>query len=201
MWGVLAEIVIESAVKSGVNFIASKSFNFAEKKYSVYTSKKKRLEKNFYENVDDSEIIFQIIKIFNDDTQILNESNDKIIAGYVKSKLLEISLAYKNVDVKFIEELIKSIRFDVKVRYSLLEELKKRPQILKEKTSAITKTVCANIGIEIADEIKSELSRQINIIKKIIDLHESGESTTKIFNQTMVFEFEINQFIKNLARQ
>lgn len=131
----------------------------------------------------------------------MNESNDKIIAGYVKSKLLEISLAYKNVDVKFIEELIKSIRFDVKVRYSLLEELKKRPQILKEKTSAITKTVCANIGIEIADEIKSELSRQINIIKKIIDLHESGESTTKIFNQTMVFEFEINQFIKNLARQ
>lgn len=168
MWGVLAEIVIESAVKSGVNFIASKSFNFAEKKYSVYTSKKKRLEKNFYENVDDSEIIFQIIKIFNDDTQILNESNDKIIAGYVKSKLLEISLAYKNVDVKFIEELIKSIRFDVKVRYSLLEELKKRPQILKEKTSAITKTVCANIGIEIADEIKSELSRQINIIKKLL---------------------------------
>ena len=141
------------------------------------------------------------MNIFNDDTQILNNSNDKINAGYIKTKLLDIEPSYKNVDVNFIEEIIKSIRFEVKVRYSLLEEFKKRPQILKEKTSAITKTVCANIGIDLDDEIKSELSRQINIIKKICELHNSGESTSEIFNQTMVFEFEIRQFIKILSTQ
>ena len=212
MWGMLAEIVIGSAVRSGVNFIASKSFDFAEKKYSDYSAKKKSnvsnnnasnksVEENSDENVDVSEILFQIVKIINGDTQLLNNPNDKINAGYIKTKLLEINAAYKNIDLNFIEEIIKSIRFDVKIRYSLLEELKKRPQILKEKTSAITKTVGTNIGIELDDKIKSELSRQINIIKKICELHNSKKSVTEIFNQTMVFEFEIRQFIKNLSTQ
>ena len=90
-----------------------------------------------------------------------------------------------------MEEIIKSIRYDVKCRYNLLEEFKRHPQIIRQKTSAIAKTVCANLGIKINDEIKAELSFQIDIVKKILELHKGGLTAQK-FTKKFIFKTKLN---------
>ena len=143
------------------------------------------------------------MEIINKDSKILNDS-DEISAKFIVKKLLKNNRDYATINGDFVEEIIKGIRIDVGLRYSLLEELKKRPQIIRQSTSAIFKTACANIGI--TDEfLKIGLKHDIDMIKNILELHRDGKSVSEIFKQIydfneegyfFAFNFEIKQFIK-----
>lgn len=62
-----------------------------------------------------------------------------------------------------------------------LKKLKDIRKLSGKKNSAIAKTVCANFGIKINDEIKAELSFQIDIVKKILELHRCGLTAQEIY--------------------
>ena len=128
------------------------------------------------------DIIFDIVQIINKDTKILNNQDDKHVAKFIEKKLEKNNEFYKFIDINvdFVEEIVKSIRYDVKCKTTLLNEFKNHPQIIKQKNSAIAKTVCANCGIKINDEIKNELSLQIDVVKKILELHNSGANIKEI---------------------
>ena len=82
-----------------------------------------------------------------------------------------------------------SLEFNSGLRESLFLELNKNPQIIKSSTSAITKTICANLGMN-DDEAKNKVSRQIDIIKKVYELYKSGFNVQQIILRTKVYENE-----------
>lgn len=204
MWDIVVEKLLDNLMRSGSNIIVSKAFDYAGKKYSEFTGDNDEFPSD--EEINRN-VIFDIIKLVNSDNEILNVNEDKLISGFIKTKLEEKNSFYKEIDlnVKFIEDVIGCIRYDVKCRYSLLEGLKNYPQIIKQKNSAIIKTICYNLKIKIDDEIKEELSLEIDVIRNIFELYKKGETTRDIFQQIyyydergfgFAFEFEIKQFIK-----
>ena|GEM_PF-3217673 len=221
MLAIVGKMLLEQAVEIGVNYVVPKATNYMEKNIpkaidyvSDYAVKKISDYKNHdnqnseYDNelIDDSMVIFKILEMLNKDSGILNNPNDKFAADFIRKKFLKNNPEYVEIDSDFVERIIQGIRIDVNRRYSLLEELKKHPRIIRQSTSAIWKTACANIGI--TDEIlKTELKIDIDMIKNILELHKSGVKTSEIFKQIFVFneegfffafEFEIRQFIKVL---
>ena len=216
MLHVVGQLLLSKAVEVSVNYIVPKAVdymernipkaidyasNYAVKKFSEYKNSDNQDDE--VAEIDASVLTFQILEIINKDGNILNDS-DEIATKVIVEKLLKNNPEYVSINGDFVEEIIKGIRIDVNLRYSLLEELKKRPQIIEQKTSAIFKTACANIGI--TDEfLKIGLKHDIEMIKKILELHKDGASVSEIFKQLYVFneegyffafEFEIKQFIK-----
>lgn len=98
------------------------------------------------------------------------------------------------MNTQTIENIISQIRENVKIRVTLFEEFKKCPQIIKEKISAIIKTVCANLEIDIDENLKTQLSNQIYIIKKIYELHKNDHDKKQISFELQVLEFEVKRF-------
>jgi len=91
---------------------------------------------------------------------------------------------------KNTEELQRSnVEFNSGLRESLFLELNKNPQIIKNSTSAITKTICANLEMN-DDEAKNKVSRQIDIIKKVYELYKSGFNINQIVLRIQVHENE-----------
>lgn len=82
-----------------------------------------------------------------------------------------------------------SLEFNSGLRESLFLELNKNPQIMKNSTSAITKTICANLGMN-DDEAKNKVSRQIDIIKNVYELYKSGFNIQQIILRTKVYKNE-----------
>jgi len=231
VFGIVGKMLLEQALEIGVNYAVPKAVNYMEKNIPkaidyagenipkafhyakenitkvISRSGKNSDEEYLSEEEITFDIIFDIVQIINKDTKILNNENDKEVAKFIEKKLEKNNEFYKFIDINvdFVEEIVKSIRYDVKCKTTLLNEFKNHPQIIKQKNSAIAKTVCANCGIKINDEIKTELSLQIDVIKKILELHKSGASTKEIFAQVyyaddeafcFAFEFEIKQFTK-----
>lgn len=216
MLAIVGKMLLEQAVEVGVNYVVPKAVDYMEKNIpkaidyaSNYAVKKISDYKNSggkdveREPPDNAAIIFQILEIIDKDSGILNNPNDKFAAKTIRKKFLKKNPDYAEIDSDFIEGVIQGIRIDVNRRYSLLEEFKKRPQIIRQSTSAIWKTACANIGI--TDEIlKTELKIDIDMIKKILELHKSGANPSEIFKKIYTFSeegfffafgFEIAQYI------
>ena len=228
---VIGKMLLEQALEIGVNYAVPKAVDYMEKNIpkaidyagenlpKAFHYAKEKIPKviSSYGKDSDEEylseeevtndIIFDIVQIINKDTKILNNPNDKENAKIIEKKLEKNNEFYKFIDINvdFVEELIKSIRYDSKIKYRLMEEFKNHPQIIKQKNSAIAKTFCANCRIKINDEIKNEVSLQIDIVKKILELHKNGANTKEIFEQIycsddegfiFAFDFEIKQFIK-----
>ena len=216
MLHVVGKFLLEKAVEVGVSYVVPKATDYIEKnlpkaidyasnyaveKFSEYKNSDNHSDEDA--EIEPSVLIFQILEIINKDGNILNDS-DEIATKVIVEKLLKNNPEYVSINGDFVEEIIKGIRIDVNLRYSLLEELKKRPQIIRQSTSAIFKTTCANIGI--TDEfLKIGLKHDIDMIKNILELHRDGKSVSEIFKQIYVFneegyflafEFEIKQFIK-----
>lgn len=210
-----ATAYMEKNIPKAIDYVSEnlpKAFNYAKENIPKVISRsgKNSDEEYIQEEEVTHDIIFDIIQLLNKDTKILNNHDDKQNAKFIEKKLEKNNDFYKFIDINvdFVEEIIKSIRYDAKIKYNLMNEFKERPQIIKQKNSAISKTVCANCGIEINDEIKKELSLQIDVVKKILELHKSGANTKEIFEQVyyandegfcFAFDFEINQFIKIFA--
>ena len=199
----IAEKVVDAAIRTvvtkGMNYVLNDSSDYIKNKYFD--------GQNDDDNKIMSDVIFDVIKLINYDNKILNNYDDKIVAGFIKTKLEENNSFYKEIDlnVEFIEETIKGIRYDVKLRRDLLEGLKHYPQIIKQKNSAIIKTVCYNLDMKLDDELRTELLLEIDVIKKIFELYKYGASTQEIFQKVyfcdengygFAFEFEIYQFKK-----
>jgi len=79
----------------------------------------------------------------------------------------------------------------------LLEELKKHPQIIKQKTSAIRKTICANIGVK-DENLANSISFEIDTIKKILELHKNKKSAKKIFEDIIARMKKVSDLHLNL---
>lgn len=231
VFSVVGKMLLEQALEIGVNYAVPKASAYMEKNIPkaidyvgenlpkafhyakenipkvIGHSGKNSDEEYISEEEVTNDIIFDIIQLINKDTKILNNPNDKDNAKIIEKKLEKNNQFYKFIDINvdFVEEIIKSIRYDSKIKYRLMNEFKNHPQIIKQKNSAIAKTFCANCGIKINDEIKSELSLQIDVIKKILELHKNGANTKEIFEQIycsddegfiFAFDYEIKQFIK-----
>ena len=218
MLAVIGKMLLTQAVEISVNYVVPKAveymekniprafdyagknipkaIDFAKKKYSDY---KNHEENSVSEEEVTAEIIFDIIKIINNDTKILNNPDDKHNAKIIEKKLEKDSEFYKflDINVDFVEGIIRAIRFDVNCRYSLLEELKKHPQIIKQKTSAIRKTVCANIGVK-DENLANSISFEIDTIKKILELHKNKKSAKKIFEDIIARMKKVSDLHLNL---
>ena len=200
---------LEFVAETVVRVLLTKAVNYGVETTTNYIGKNFSGDNDYDDDYDQivGEIIFDIIKFLNYDSKILNNDDNEVAAAFVKTKLEENNSLYKEWDlnVKFIEEIIVGIRYDVKLRRSLLDGLKNYPKIIKQKNSAIMKTICYNLKIKLDDELKDGFLFEIDIVKKIFELYKLGANTQEIFQKIyfynedgfgFAFEFEINQFTK-----
>jgi len=149
-------------------------------------------------NISADEVEFAVIKIVNDDNNILNNKNDKKNAKAIKNKLVDSDKDFEKVDLQVFEENITKIRKNVELRMKIYSVLKNNPRMITSSSSAITKTICSNLEVK-DDELKNKFAEQVEIVKKIYELYLNAEDIEKIFEKTHAFEFELKLFIKIFA--
>ena len=135
MWDVILEKVIDSTIRAVTNIAVQRTVDYVDKKISS-DDKDEDIE------LDLDKLFIDSIKIINDNNRILNNTDKEYIVEFIIEKFLEND---SDLDEDVIEDIVKSIVFgikiDIKIRKYLMTEFKKRPRLIKEKTSAITKTM------------------------------------------------------------
>lgn len=113
MWDVLIGIVIKSAAQTVSKIAVSKAFDYAENK--------------FFSDDDDeflAKLTDKIIEILREDPSILNLSEDRKIAKLIKVELAEDDDEYEDINLDFIEDIVRQARKDFNESKNLkLEEI------------------------------------------------------------------------------
>lgn len=197
------DIIVASAVRTvvakAIDYGYENRENIKNSIVGVGNYVKNKYNENFS---DDDDIEYKRIKkifdIINCEPTILNYTKDEYCAKIIKSKLIEKYSEYDEIDLDYFEGFISGVRNVVKIRRTIFDILKYNPTMIKKSDSTIKNEIYDNF--EVDDDFEEYLSQEIERVKIIFKLYKKGKNLKEIYEETLVFEFEIAQFMKNFNR-